>query len=189
MSNTQADGKGKVFLATTALEEFWDTTKPIVFLGEWCFLYDRRTFWEPLNGQLLESPFDNAKAGHAAYLYVNDIYERILPLLENALNTLHGTHYSQRYWRIVLGPWLQYYLPAIYDRYIHLKRALERYPDCTTIALSEDSFIVPTDTADFIFHVWKEDSFNLQIYTKILASLGKTFPCKVAAFLALQACR
>lgn len=178
MSNPQPIEDAKVFLATTALEEFWDTTKPIIFLGEWCLLYSRRSFWEPLNGQLLKSPFDNAKAGHAAYHYVNEIYEQILPLLGSALNTLHGKCYSQRYWRIVLGPWAQYYLSVIYDRYIHLKNALEKYPDLTTIVLLEDSFIVPSDTADFISYVVMEDSFNLQIYTKILGALGKTFPSK-----------
>lgn len=177
MSNTQADGNETVFLATTALEEFWDTTKPIVFLGEWCLLYGRRSFWEPLNGQLLESPFENGEAAHAAYHYVNEIYERMLPLLADALNTIHGTRYSQRYWRIVLGPWLQLYVSVSYDRYSHLKRALEQYSGCVTIVLSEKSFVVPSDTLDFACYL-KEDSFNLQIYTKFLAALGQTFPCK-----------
>lgn len=179
MSNIQADINDKIFLATTALEEFWDTAKPIMFLGEWCSLYGRRSFWEPLNGQRLESPFANAEAGHAAYHFVNGVYERILPILGDALNTIHGTRYSQRYWRIVIGPWLLYYLPVIYDRYSHLRCALERYPDCTTMVLSEKSFVTPSDTLDFALYL-NDDSFNLQIYTKILVALGKTFPSKAA---------
>lgn len=67
MSHTQTDGNGEVFLATTALEEFWDTTKPIVFLGEWYLLYSHRSFWEPLNGRLLNNPYDNADATENAY--------------------------------------------------------------------------------------------------------------------------
>lgn len=177
MSNTQSNGNAKVFLATTALEEFWDTTKPIVFLGEWCLLYGRRSFWEPLNGQLLESPFNNVEAARAFCHYVNGIYEQILPILGDALDAIHGTRHSPRYWRIVLGPWLQLYLPVIYDRYSHLIRALGQYPDCTTIVLSEKSFVTPANTLDFACFV-KDDSFNLQIYTKILAVLGKIFPCK-----------
>lgn len=177
MSNTQPARDAKVFLATTALEEFWDTTKPIVFLGEWCLLYGRRSFWEPLNGQLLESPFNNVEAARAFCHYVNGIYEQMLPILGDALNAIHGTRHSPRYWRIVLGPWLQLYLPVIYDRYSHLMRALDQYPGCTSIVLSEKSFVTPTNTLDFACFV-REDSFNLQIYTKILAALGKAFPCK-----------
>jgi len=170
---------GEVFLATTALEKFWDTTKPIIFLGEWCLLYSRRSFWEPLNGQLLESPLNNIEAAGAFYHYVNGAYEQLLPTLGDALNAIHGTWHSPRYWRIVLGPWLQFYLPVVYDRYCHIKRALVQYPDCTSMALSEKSFVTPSNTLEYGCLV-KEDSYNLQIYTKIFAALGKTFPCKEA---------
>ncbi|OFZ97455.1 MAG: hypothetical protein A3H35_11925 [Betaproteobacteria bacterium RIFCSPLOWO2_02_FULL_62_17] len=179
MSRIRADDTEKVFLATTALEEFWDTTKPIVFLGEWCLLYGRRSYWEPLDGRLLESPFDNSEAARAAYHYVNEIYERLLPSLGNVLNTIHGTRHGPRYWRIVLGPWLAFYITVCYDRYCHLKHALEQYPDCTTMVLSENSFVVPSDTLDF-HYLTREDSFNLQIYTKLLTALGKAFPRKEA---------
>lgn len=178
MNDTQPDGNTNVFLATTALEEFWDTSKHIVFLGEWCLLYSRRSFWKSLNNQLLGSPFDDSETAHAAYHYVNGIYERILPLIGDVLNTIHGTCYSQRYWRIIIGPWLLFYLPVIYDRYSHLRYALDQYPDCTTIVLSESSFITPSDALDFVSLV-NDDTFNLQVYTKLLATLGKNFPCKV----------
>lgn len=167
------------FLATTALEEFWDTTKPIVFLGEWCLLYRRRSFWEPLNGHLLESPLNNLEAAGAFYHYVNTTYEKLLPILGDALNEIHGLRHSQRYWRIVLGPWLQFYLPVIYDRYCHIKQALAQYPNCTSMMLSEKSFVTPSNTLDFGCLV-KEDAYNLQIYSKIFAVLGKIFPCKEA---------
>lgn len=176
MKDAQID---EVFLATTALEEFWDTSRSIVFLGEWCLLYRRRSFWEPLNGKLLESPLNNLEAAVVFYHYVNGIYEQILPILGDALNVIHGTSHSPRYWRIVLGPWLQLYLPVIYDRYCHIKRALVQYPDCTSIMLSEKSFVTPSNTLDFGCLV-KEDIYNLQIYTKIFAVLGKAFPCKEA---------
>jgi len=35
-----------VFLATTALEDFWDVSYPIVFLSEGCKRYSRRAYWE-----------------------------------------------------------------------------------------------------------------------------------------------
>lgn len=171
----QTDRNKQVFLATTALEEFWDTTKPMVFLGEWCRLHARRSFWEPLNGRLLESPFGTAEAAHAAYHYLHGIYERILPPLGDILNQVHGKNEGRRYWRILLGPWLRLYLPVVYDRYCHLRRALDQYPDCTTLVLPEASFVVPSDTLDFDW-LLKEDSFNLQIYTKVLAVLGRAFP-------------
>lgn len=165
----------KVFLATTALEEFWDITKPIVFLGEWCLLYERRSHWEALDSQLLGSPYNNVDSAENAYCYVNSIYEQLLPIIGAALNSIHGTSNSVRYWRILIGPWLQSYLSAVYDRLVHIKHALEQYPDLTTIGLSEESFVVPTDTLDFACYL-SEDSYNLQLYTKIFSALNLHFP-------------
>lgn len=168
-----------IFLATTAIEEFWSTDKPIVFLGEWCRLHGRRSFWTQLDGQVLRSPYENPKAIEHAYKYVKRIYEHLLLLLGTSLNSIHGKNHSDRYWRILLGPWLQLYLPVIYDRYTHIKYALDRYPNFTTIGLSGKSFVVPIDTLEFACHL-SDDLFNLQLYTKILTALGVDVPCKDA---------
>ena len=48
-------------LVTTALEETWDTKKPMLFLGEWCKLYNRKKYWEwlkQLNFNLLPSSLE-----------------------------------------------------------------------------------------------------------------------------------
>lgn len=166
----------EIFLATTAREEFWDVSKPIVFLGEWCLLYERRSSWKALNSRLLVSPYDNADAADNAFHYVNRLYEQLLPRIGRALNVIHGDNHSDRYWRILIGPWLQLYLPVIYDRFVHIRHALDQYPDFATLGLAEESFVVPTDTLDFACYL-SEDAYNLQLYTKILGALGKEFPC------------
>ena len=165
------------FLATTALEELWDVKRPIIFLGDWCTLYQRRSYWKTLEGRLVGTPYDNASAVKAAYDYTSDLYEKILPLLGKSLNAIHGKERSYRYWRILLGPWLRLYLSVVYDRFVHIKQALELYPDCTTIGLCEKSFMVPTDTLDFAYAL-SDDIYNLQLFTKILHVLGREFPCK-----------
>lgn len=174
--NTEAQAD-EIFLATTALEEFWDISKPIVFLGEWCLLYERRSCWQALDSRLLATPYDNADAADNACCYVNRIYEKMLPLLGVALNSIHSKNHSPRYWRILIGPWLQLYLSVVYDRFVHIKHALDQYPGFTTIGLSAESFVVPTDTLSFACFL-SEESYNLQLYTKILSVIGKEFPCK-----------
>lgn len=169
----------EIFLATTALEEFWDVSKPIAFLGEWCLLYERRSYLETLDRRLLSSPYENVDAAENAYCYVNRIYEQLLPLLGAALNSIHRRNHSGRYWRILIGPWLQSYLSATYDRFVHIKHALNRYPGFTTIGLSGKSYVVPTDTLDFAC-LLSEDAYNLQLYTKILNALGRKFQTREA---------
>lgn len=170
-----------VFLATTALEEFWDTTKPIVFLGEWCMLYSRSDIWKNLDYQVLKSPFDYANIGEDSYSEVSDIYEKLLPILALKLNKIHNVNYGERYWRIMIGPWLQWYLPTLYDHYLHIKVALEQFPEFTTIGLNSDSFITPLDTMHFV-ELRKGDLYNLQLYTRIINFFDKNFPCKSAEY-------
>lgn len=165
------------FLVMTSLEEFWDISKPLVFLGGWCLLHERRLYWEPLGGRLMDGPFQGHNDVHDTYSHVDKLYELILPLLAEVLNNLHNKSHSIRYWRIVLGPWLQVYLAVVYDRFQHIMYALSECPDLTTTVLAQSSFVVPVDTLDFQCNV-SEDLYNLQIYSKILLFLGKKFPSK-----------
>jgi putative transferase (TIGR04331 family) len=165
------------FLATTALEEFWDTEKPIIFLGKWCLRFDRRQHWDLLSGHQLDSYIQGSSDSYAAYRDFDETYERILPHVAKALNVVHGTNHSLRYWRICVGPWLQLYITAIMDRYRHITNALESYPNVTTVTLSEEDFVVPQDTNEFNLLI-SGDMYNLQIFSKIFLFLGKNFPNK-----------
>lgn len=167
------------FLATTAAEAFWDTSKPMVFLGEWCRRYSRQAFWEPLGGEVLANPWLDPQERHEAHYYVSTVYERLLPALGEALNATHKINHGARYWRILLGPWLQLYIPVVYDRYVCLQKALAKYPNLTSIVLSADTAITPTDFDEF-FRLTQEDLYNLQIYSHIFRFLGKNFPDKKA---------
>lgn len=167
----------KVFLATTAMEEFWVTTLPIVFLGEWCLLYERRLELKCMKGRLLSSPYVSYDASLDAHHYIHNLYENLLPQMGDVLNIIHGKQYSKRYWRIVIGPWLQLYLSAVYDRYVYIKHALDQIPNLTSTCLSDKSFVVPVDTLEFTCHLFG-DFYNLQLYSKIFSILGKDFPCK-----------
>lgn len=177
MGGAGADDNGRVFLATTALEEFWDRSKEMVFLGPWCRLYSRASLKEPLGGDVIKSPWDDRDRLHKACEYVNGLYERLLPALATELNSIHGTKHGERYWRILLGPWLIYYIPAVYDRYVTLLGAFEKYPGLTTAVLSEESYVTPADTLEFV-QLLKDDPYNLQIYSRILKLSGRAFPQK-----------
>ena len=168
--------KGR-FLATTALEEFWDVEQPMLFLGQWCLLYDRSSYWAHLDGYRVENHEVGSDELHARYHQDNKIYERILPVVAQALNAIHETRHSDRYWRIVIGPWLQTYVAAVHDRFRRIVKVLEAEPALTTCLLSSDSFVVPLDTREFTLRL-TEDSYNLQIYSKIFLFLGKKFSSK-----------
>lgn len=166
-----SNNKSRVFLATTALEEFWDTSSPIVFLGEWCRRYSRKAIWEKLDSEVLPSPLADPEKLYEAHLYTSDVYQRTLKELVLFLNNIHGKNYSERYWRILVGPWLFHYIDILYERYVFIKSAIDEYPDLDTIVLNDKYFSTPNDSMSFA-HLFGDDLYNLQIYTNILNEIG-----------------
>lgn len=167
-----------MFLATTALSEFWDKTQEILFLGNWCLWGCQRAEWEGLQYKILPSPWDERERFYEAAQYVDQLYERLLRDLVAYLNTVHSVSYSHRYWRILLGPWLLHFVNQVYDRYIHLVEAFKFDPHLQTYVLEPPLFLGIRDAADMaaLFAEDEGDVYNLQIISQILAGLGKSFP-------------
>lgn len=165
------------FLATTALDEFWDPSQPLVFLGEWCCRYSRRASWENLGGTMMPSPWADSRGLAHARQEVNALYERILPEFAKGLETLHGVTHSARGWRIIAGPWLYHCISVLYDRYHGLEEALEKYPRLTTWLWLPEKTFIPTDGYDF-YYVMVTDAYNLWLYSRILQAMGHDFPVR-----------
>jgi len=166
-----------MYLATTALTEFWKVDEPILFLGEWCLKYSERQAWESLTYQVLEYPWNNHERLSGAITYCDGVYESLLETLTEYMNNVHGVNYGKRYWRIILGPWLLYYIHTLYDRYIILCMAFEKFPDLTTTMLARECYLTPTDFFDF-HRRSSDDLCNLQLFAQLLEIMGHTFPSK-----------
>ncbi len=163
-----------MFLATTALSEFWDPRQEIVLLGQWCLRFDRREEWRGLKYETMPSPWADRMRFYDAVRYVDESSERMLGRLGPYLDSVHRVNHSPRYWRILIGPWLIHYLHALYDRYVHLTDAFNRYSELHTILLAPESFRVPSTLSDFIEGAL-DDHYNLQLYSQLLTGLGKRF--------------
>jgi putative transferase (TIGR04331 family) len=170
---------GEVFLVLTGCEDFWDTSKPLVFLGEQTRRFSRRAVWGPLGGQVLGTPWATNESLAQASQYVRDLSEAWRPTIADNLNSIHGLQYSTRYWRILLAHWLFFFLGALYDRFARISEALRLYPAATTKALHPDSFATPVDLLDFS-ELLKGDLYNQQLYTEILHHFGRCHPSRRA---------
>lgn len=163
------------FLATTALEEFWNIGKTIVFLSDACLRHSRKSIWQNLDYKVLYNPLEEKKEFKKTYAYLNRFYERCLPLVSKALNAVHLCKKSDSYWRIVIGPWLLHYIYILYERYIALRAALSKYPGLDTVCLDRQDWVTPKDFRDFIMSSFS-DIYNLQLYSQLFAGLGRDFP-------------
>ncbi|MFC1643984.1 LIC12162 family protein [Candidatus Omnitrophota bacterium] len=161
-----------MFLITTEDQRFWRTDEPVLFLGEWCRLFSERTAWEGLSYEVLPYHWDDRGKLYRDYLYLNGLYERVLPDLSERLNRLHGAGHTVRYWRIVIGPWLYCFIQSFYDRYQSiLDAAASGKVTNTLIGRYPEGRWVPRDYPEF--QRWaRDDDYNHYLYDLIIEHTG-----------------
>lgn len=157
-------------LITTALESTWpkDRKKPVLFLGEWCKLYRRKNKWQVLDAKTLNYHWDDRKKLINDYEFLLDIHENFLVELTDILNSIHNTHHSVRYWRILIGPWLGWFVQIVFDRWSMLKKAIEEENINQCLILSRNAdYSVSNDMSNFSDLILNDDTNEL-IYAQLL---------------------
>jgi putative transferase (TIGR04331 family) len=158
----------KRFLITTAEENSWKTDRPVLFLGEWCRLYKQRKQWKNFDAVVLPYHWDDREKYFDDYSYLQKAYEETLWSSCEALNSFHGTNYSVRYWRIIIGPWLFKFVNTLYDRWVMVHIATNNYSIDSTIIFKQDlSNLVPLNMKDYIDMMW-DDKWNNYIIGEVI---------------------
>ncbi len=166
----------KRFLVTTALEETWCDDEPLLFLGEWCRRFSRKTCWSQLDAEVMPYHWDDREKLFADYQYLQNFHERLLVNLTAQLNDIHGVDHSVRYWRILIGPWLGYFIQMLFDRWTSIQQAVSQYELSGTIVRSGyEDLLVPNDMTHFT-QLFVGDAWNHHIYAAILQQFT-TVPC------------
>jgi len=164
-----------LFLATTALEEFWNKDEKILFLGEWCKLYDRKEELEKLDYETLDFEWNDLEKQKKAIIYCNDIYENILDELVVILNKYHNINEDKRYWRILLSSWLLPFIQIIYDKYTHIQNALNIDDGLHTYTLNESNYYIPFNFTNFSQLISNKEEYHLQLYSQIFKILNDNY--------------
>ena len=157
-------------LITTADELTWKFDRPVLFLGEWCRLYDRRAVWEEMDG-IVAAPFGIQPGQYKQDLtYVQGISRQLLIELSTALNIFHNTNHSIRYWNILIGHWLQRYAAVCFNRYFTIEKAL-RENKISSTTIFDSNNLVTSNSMSFNLAI-NDDSWNQAFYARILRLLG-----------------
>ena len=159
-----------MILVTTALEESFPSCikEEVLFLGEWCKIYDRKQIWSKFDSQTMPYHWNDRNKFHNDYIYLTGVYETFLVLTSQELNKIHGENNSLDYWRIIIGPWLRRFIDIFYDRYLSINNALRIRKKLKTkiIEISYDQS-VPIDFSDFK-ELCISDKWNHFIYSFLL---------------------
>lgn len=160
-------------LIVTRLKEFWPNQAPAVMMAPWCLPAFGDDQGDDIHqGRMLPCPWSSSSEIEQVYTFAQETYLAFLPKLCCALNKVHGTSYSDRYWQILVGPWLCRFVHVIYDRFTRLELARDHYSDLKLIGLDSHSFMTPVNTVDFTARVVSDDLYNLQLITRLAENMG-----------------
>jgi putative transferase (TIGR04331 family) len=102
------------------------------------------------------------------YCKLSALYERILVEVADRLNEIHHVNHSLRYWRILIGPWLGYFIQMVFDRWEMIQSAVKHYKISGARVIDDDlSRLVPNDMDDF-HRLFLSDQWNQAIYGYLL---------------------
>lgn len=165
-------------LATTAITEFWNPADENLLLGPWCAPRGRRD-WEAFRHRLLPDPWTDLARFETAVDYCTEFSERLIGPLGRHLNAALKTTHGERYWRILVYPWLYYHLQEMYSHYAVLQDAFKLAPNLTATVMSPASYRTPKDAREHID--WSfDDPYSLQLFSQLLS--GRGFPEKSYAW-------
>ena len=158
----------KTLLVTTALEESWDKNIPILFLGEWCKKYHRKSSWNNLNFKTQKYHWNDRNKLNNDYSYSKIIYQKIIQEISNDLNNFHQVSFSLRYWKIIIGPWLLSFIQVILERYENLKQIKNYNEKFETIIFNIKRDIILPKNFEIYSRLIMTDTWNHFIFGEII---------------------
>lgn len=153
-------------LVTTALKETRALDSCNLFLGDWCLDFDEKSMYP--DSVILKYHWSDFSKLESDYILIGEIYEKFLIIVGNKLNEIHGVSYSSRYWRILIGPWLGYFIQGMFDKWQNLTEAFENYKISQTIIIDFPiEEMIPNDMNSFI-KLFSSDEWNHYCYCQVL---------------------
>ena len=155
-------------LITTADQATWKFDRSVIFLGEWCKLYDQKEIWERMDA-ITATPYGLGKTKKDSdYAQARTLKYKLFPKVCNLLNHYHDTTYNERYWRIIFGNWFIRIIDVLLNRILTLQQCLDLYNISGTTLYANSSYsLAPEDSLSAIF-AFNDDYWNNALNERIL---------------------
>ena len=156
----------------TSLDNIFDLKDNKIFAGEWCFRDSSEYSKINKSSKLLHHPWLDTNLCKHDYAYLQKLIDTYSLNISDYLNCYHGTLHSEKYWNILILPWLTYYLPIHLHKWRLANEALSINKNLKFCFFEEDIENTPVDyTVDFYQLACENDYFNYKIFKKILIFL------------------
>ena len=147
-----------------------DTKSNVILLGTWCIKNNLELLKNIKSYNVFPYHWANKDKFKKDYTYLDKIYEKKLAECTNILNEIHKTNKNQRYWRIVIGPWLRFFIDSLFDRYECIRLSYDDQPN-SFFTLYNYEQNPPKDFEEF-YEGLVSDYWNEIIFSECVKYLG-----------------
>jgi len=160
--------KRTLVVSTAGRDSAKSLNRPILCLGEWCRPPFDLSNSEIIDERVVQYHWNDRSKLQRDYVYLNNIYESFIRQLAEQLNNIHGVNFSTRYWRILVGPWLGFFLQILFDRWFMVNKAIHD-SECSQILLSssKSTDYLANNMTEFVYMI-TSDFWNEALYSQIL---------------------
>jgi len=157
----------ETILITTAIGETSSEENNVLYAGSWCFSYKKSEELKNKNLSVHSYHWDDRDKLYKDYIYVLKFIDKVVDNLSKCLNDLHKVNHDQRYWKIVMGPWLAFFIAAFFDRWSIIDDILEKRLANKTYIL--DKKFKPHETITEYFSFENNDYWNHYLFSQIIS--------------------
>ena len=155
-------------LILSGIKEAWTEAQSHVFVGAWCAL---DADLNSVDFEVSSYHWSDREKFAKDYKYIWNLYHRILSSVVTSLNSYHGTKHSERYWELVIGPWLITIIPALFDRWESIDLTLKNSSySKVKVNRNELSDLLRRDYTSSNNSL-KDDIYNFSIFSEIILFL------------------
>tara|TARA_B100001057_G_scaffold501079_1_gene620313 strand:- start:9035 stop:10822 length:1788 start_codon:yes stop_codon:yes gene_type:complete len=156
------------FLAKTSLDKNFKK-KNKFNLGYFC-LSDNCDLNKFSKHNVLQDHWKNKNNVLKKYKYIQTITDEIFLLLVDYLNEAHNKNENENYWRIIIYPWVCFYVSTFFDRWEIINYLLKKEKKKIFYTYEHDTnkkFNEISNTLDW-FYKSQSDKFNDRIFNEII---------------------
>ena len=169
-----------MYLITTPIEKkFYNELSEFIYQGSWC-----NDNSEDNSHKIVPYHWSNIHLRHIDLQKIESVYERILTLMTNKLNILHGENYTKEYWRIIIGVWLYSFISTIFDRYKCLLESKKINIKSVFISDYPNNLSILNTFSEFWSKV-RTDEYNSLIFSDIV-KVSNVLPYKIINIIKRQ---
>lgn len=152
------------------------------FLGAWCFSTRHNENIARRAGRIIDYHWNDRNKLKRDYERLELLNEEILEDLSIILNQIHGINENKRFWRLLLGYWLNIYTTVVFDRWSSLEQARRIGQSWQTeVRPVDDDTLAANDTAEFVQIATESSQWNHSLFALLIQYIPgiKSIPVKI----------